>query len=64
MPIDMTGNSSRGSGSSGLVDILDRVLDKGLVVAGDMVRLSLVGIDPITVEARAFLTPGPGPMGK
>ena len=38
------------SGSS-LIDVLDRVLDKGIVVDA-WVRVSLVGIDLITVEAR------------
>lgn len=38
------------SGSS-LIDILDRVLDKGIVVDA-WVRVSLVGIDLATVEAR------------
>lgn len=38
------------SGSS-LIDILDRVLDKGIVIDA-WVRVSLVGIDLITVEAR------------
>ena len=38
------------SGSS-LIDILDRVLDKGIVIDA-WVRISLVGIDLVTVEAR------------
>src|SRR5437763_215964 len=37
--------------SSGLVDVLHRVLDKGIVIDA-WVRVSLVGIDLITVEAR------------
>jgi len=32
MPTDLTGSPTRGS--AGLVDILDRALDKGLAVAG------------------------------
>jgi hypothetical protein len=40
----------RASGTS-LIDVLDRVLDKGIVVDA-WVRISLVGIDLITVEAR------------
>jgi hypothetical protein len=40
----------RSSGTS-LIDVLDRVLDKGIVVDA-WVRISLVGIDLITVEAR------------
>ncbi|HEV2643685.1 MAG TPA: gas vesicle structural protein GvpA [Candidatus Elarobacter sp.] len=38
------------SGSS-LIDVLDRVLDKGIVIDA-WVRVSLVGIDLVTVEAR------------
>ena len=38
------------SGTS-LIDVLDRVLDKGIVIDA-WVRVSLVGIDLITVEAR------------
>lgn len=38
------------SGSS-LIDVLDRILDKGIVIDA-WVRVSLVGIDLITVEAR------------
>src|SRR5438309_76966 len=40
--------------SSGLVDVLDRVLDKGIVIDAG-VRVSLVGIDLITVEARVVV---------
>src|SRR5437763_1381965 len=40
--------------SSGLVDVLDRVLDKGIVI-GARVRVSLVGIDLRTVEARVVV---------
>lgn len=39
-----------GAGSS-LIDVLDRVLDKGIVIDA-YVRVSLVGIDLVTVEAR------------
>ena len=41
------------SGSS-LIDVLDRVLDKGIVIDA-WVRISLVGIDLITVEARVVV---------
>jgi len=41
----------RASGGTSLIDVLDRVLDKGIVVDA-WVRISLVGIDLITVEAR------------
>jgi gas vesicle structural protein len=48
MPIE------RASGGSSLVDVLDRVLDKGIVIDA-WVRVSLVGIDLITVEARVVV---------
>ena len=44
----------RASGGSSLVDVLDRVLDKGIVIDA-WVRVSLVGIDLITVEARVVV---------
>jgi hypothetical protein len=42
-----------GAGTS-LIDVLDRVLDKGIVIDA-WVRVSLVGIDLITVEARVVV---------
>jgi gas vesicle structural protein len=45
MPVERT------SGGTSLIDVLDRVLDKGIVIDA-WVRVSLVGIDLITVEAR------------
>jgi len=44
----------RSPGGSSLIDVLDRVLDKGIVVDA-WVRISLVGIDLITVEARVVV---------
>jgi hypothetical protein len=41
----------RAPGGSSLIDVLDRVLDKGIVIDA-WVRVSLVGIDLVTVEAR------------
>ena len=41
----------RAPGGSSLIDVLDRVLDKGIVIDA-WVRVSLVGIDLIAVEAR------------
>ena len=41
----------RATSGSSLIDVLDRVLDKGIVIDA-WVRVSLVGIDLITVEAR------------
>src|SRR5688572_25745858 len=45
MPVERT------PGGTSLIDVLDRVLDKGIVIDA-WVRVSLVGIDLITVEAR------------
>src|SRR5512145_2912200 len=44
----------RNPGGSSLIDVLDRVLDKGIVIDA-WVRVSLVGIDLITVEARVVV---------
>lgn len=44
----------RSSGGTSLIDVLDRVLDKGIVIDA-WVRVSLVGIDLITVEARVVV---------
>ena len=38
--------------SSSLVEVVDRILDKGVVVDA-WVRLSLVGIELLSIEARA-----------
>jgi hypothetical protein len=38
-----------------LIDVLDRVLDKGIVIDA-WVRVALVGIDLITVEARVIVS--------
>jgi gas vesicle structural protein len=48
MPVERT------SGGSSLVDVLDRVLDKGIVIDA-WARVSLVGIDLITVGARVVV---------
>jgi gas vesicle structural protein len=44
----------RSSNGNSLVDVLDRVLDKGIVIDA-WVRLSVVGIDLITIEARVVV---------
>lgn len=41
-------------GSSSLVEVIDRVLDKGVVVDA-WVRVSLVGIEILAVEARVVV---------
>ncbi len=42
------------SGTTNLLDILDRVLDKGLVVAGD-VRISLANVELLTIRIRLLV---------
>src|SRR5437763_15035462 len=44
----------RAPGGTSLIDVLDRILDKGIVIDA-WVRISLVGIDLITVEARVVV---------
>jgi hypothetical protein len=44
----------RAAGGSSLIDVLDRILDKGIIIDA-WVRVSLVGIDLITVEARVVV---------
>lgn len=41
-------------GSSSIVEVIDRVLDKGIVVDA-WVRVSLVGIEILAVEVRAVV---------
>jgi hypothetical protein len=38
----------------GLVDILDRVLDKGLVVAGD-IKINLANVELLTISVRLLI---------
>ena len=52
MPTDLTGNPTRAS--AGLVDVLDRVLDKGLVVAGD-IKVSLAEVELLTIRIRLMI---------
>jgi hypothetical protein len=40
--------------SAGLVDVLDRVLDKGLVIAGD-VKVSLAEVELLTIRIRLIV---------
>ncbi|HEX4468472.1 MAG TPA: gas vesicle protein [Gemmatimonadaceae bacterium] len=42
------------SRSHGLVDILDRVLDKGLVVAGD-IKINLANVELLTIQVRLLV---------
>ena len=40
--------------STGLVDVLDRVLDKGLVIAGD-IKISLAEVELLTIRIRLLV---------
>ncbi len=42
------------SRTHGLVDILDRVLDKGLVVAGD-IKINLANVELLTIQVRLLI---------
>src|ERR671934_1556668 len=44
----------RVAGPTSLMDILDRVLDKGLVIAGD-VRISLANVELLTIRIRLLV---------
>ena len=47
--------SVRGAGAGdGLADILERVLDRGVVIAGD-VSISLVGVELLTIRLRLLI---------
>src|SRR5438874_13635324 len=51
MPTELTDGHGR---ASGLVDVLDRVLDKGLVVAGD-IKVSLADVELLTIRIRLLI---------
>lgn len=40
--------------SQGLVDVLDRILDKGLVIAGD-IRVNLADVELLTIQVRLLV---------
>jgi len=48
------GGSSARPSPSGLVDVIDTILDKGLVIDA-YVRVSLVGIELLTIDARVVV---------
>jgi hypothetical protein len=52
LPIDDRGPLQRQP--QGLVDILDKILDKGLVVAGD-VKVSLANVELLTIQLRLVI---------
>jgi hypothetical protein len=40
--------------SQGLVDVLDRILDKGLMIAGD-IRIQLADVELLTIQIRLMV---------
>ena len=52
IPTELTPTYQRGN--AGLVDVLDRVLDKGLVVAGD-IKVSLAEVELLTIRIRLMI---------
>jgi len=44
----------RGSGPANLADILERVLDKGIVIAGD-IQINLLDIELLTIKLRLLV---------
>ncbi|WP_211128555.1 gas vesicle protein [Streptomyces yatensis] len=46
--------ASRGEGGANLADILERVLDKGVVIAGD-IRINLLDIELLTIKLRLIV---------
>jgi hypothetical protein len=51
MPLDLPSSTHR---ATGLVDVLDRVLDKGLVIAGD-IKVSLAEVELLTIRIRLLV---------
>ena len=53
--MSMSGRSAASPGpSTSIIDILDRVLDKGLVVAGD-ISISLANVELLTIRIRLLV---------
>jgi hypothetical protein len=51
MALDLPPSTHR---TTGLVDVLDRVLDKGLVIAGD-IKVSLAEVELLTIRIRLLV---------
>ena len=53
-PLASTTGSRRVAAGDSLADVLDRVLDKGVVIAGD-IAIALVGIELLTIKIRLLV---------
>jgi len=49
------GTPVRHAGTTSLVDLLDRVIDRGAVISGDVV-IALAGVDLVRLDLRLLLT--------
>ncbi len=47
-------NITHGTDSSTLADVLERILDKGMVIAGD-IKINLVDIELLTIQIRLLI---------
>ena len=59
-PSDVPAGTAMGGGTGrregeGLIDVLDRVLDKGVVIAGD-IRINLLDIELLTIKVRLLIS--------
>jgi hypothetical protein len=52
--VQPAGGTAGGPSSSSLADVIDTILDKGLVIDA-YVRVSLVGIEVLTIDARVVI---------
>ncbi|MDO8369923.1 MAG: gas vesicle protein GvpJ [Candidatus Nitrotoga sp.] len=50
----MQKNITHGTDSSTLADVLERILDKGMVIAGD-IKINLVDIELLTIQIRLLI---------
>ncbi len=54
MAVPVHGRVQGAASGDGLADILERVLDRGVVIAGD-VTVSLVGVELLTIKLRLLI---------
>ncbi len=54
MAVNNPASNGRGAAPSSLAEVLDRILDKGIVIDA-WVRVALLGIELLTIEARVVV---------
>jgi hypothetical protein len=52
--MSVSGRGSLPASSTSIIDILDRVLDKGLVIAGD-IKINLANVELLTIQIRLLV---------